>query len=205
MKDKKFKTWRIEQIADAFLRHLSQDGVDGDDALLDKFLNNQKVYGNAQILQQVIDLLLERGFIKEIQQSSSFVGFFQTPPGAKPGAIVHPKDWLGDVELVLKQSEITAKGRDFVEKGQELDSIAVAERKANLAKWKERGITLLIALGTAIAVTLVTEPIKQHSKEREEKNAPSKSSPVRPRINPRQRPEPREPAGATAPRSGARR
>ncbi|GAB3637823.1 hypothetical protein GCM10027422_34130 [Hymenobacter arcticus] len=135
------------------------------------------------------------------------VAYFDAFESAIPGRILHPSAWLSSVEWTIQQSEITPKGKDFIKKGQKLDVVCLAEAKANREKWKERLITLGIALITAVCVTLLTEPIKQFFTERkkDEKKSINESSPVHPHLDLRQRPEPGKPASATAPRGRAGR
>ena len=191
------KSLRKEQIADLFLKHLSKKRVDGPEAILLNFLDDKNIYYDAQSLEEALSLLLEKKLIKEVPNTMAAVGYFDDSELAVPGA------WIGSVEGVIKQSEITLKGKYFIKKGQKLDLVGLAEAKANREKWKERLITLGIALFTAVCVTLLTEPIKHFFAEHKkaEKESINESSPVRPRLDPRQRPEPRKPAGAVAPRS----
>lgn len=162
------KSLRKEQVADLFLKHLSRKYVDGSDAVLLNFLDDKNIYYDAESLRQVLDILIEKKLIKEVPNTMAAIAYFDASDFAVSGRILHPAAWIGSIEGTIQQSEITSKGKDFVQKGQKLDVIGLAEAKASREKWKERLITLGIALVTAVFVTLLTEPIKQFFAERKE-------------------------------------
>jgi hypothetical protein len=193
----KAKALRKEQIADLFLQHLSKKGIDGADAILLNFLDDNNIYYDIQSLQEVIELLLEKNLIKEVPNTMAAVGYFDETEPVQDG-IPRPAAWLSSIEGMIKQSEITLKGRNFIKKGQKLDVIGLAEAKAKKDKRRERIVTFIIALATAVGVTLLTEPIKIIVAElaKSAKNRIHESSPVRPR----QKPESRKPTDAAAPR-----
>jgi hypothetical protein len=141
-KSKKQQSFSPEKIADLYLAALAN----GEEVFLNAFLVKHKIYHDIDILNQVMHLLLESDLVEEEGRGFSIFSY------NAPGTIL--TEISGNI-LTIPQFEITDKGRHFIAAGQELDSKAVAERKAAKQKNNERLVNAGISFGTAVMLMLI--------------------------------------------------
>lgn len=185
------KYLRPEQLADLFLSYLFLNREDGA-GTLSRFSDSSKIYLDGQLAGEIIELLYAKKLIKAIQGSLDVLAFPDERPRSEEQIMQPAQAFDGfSIEGNYPHFEITPRGRAFVSQGQRLDIQGVVEEKENARKWKDRGINFVIAIATAFLIFLLTEPVKRKFEDvRTKKQMNSESSPLRPSVDGRQRPEP---------------
>ena len=200
--------YRVEQLADMFLEYLFQHRKEGRSLGLSDCFSKKNVYIDGELATGVIELLVGKKMMKEVQGTLDLLSF-KIEDYQQGEKIMKPAHFLDGyaVEANYPHYEITPKGCAFITHGRKLDIQSLLEAKESRKKWLDRLINFGIAVATALFIFLLTEPMKRKLAEQEtntSKRNDSESSPLRPRVDQRQRPEPGEPAGGAAPRGQTR-
>lgn len=186
------KTLSIEAIADKFLKHLLTYSREDYGAMLHDYLYEQNIYFDAGVLEAVMTLLNTSRLIEEIPGTGAYISYDRS------GDLLQS---LSKIEARIPQCKISDYGRHFVENGQKLDKVSVIQAREDRKKYREWIISFVLGVFTVI----VSEQINKYLERNREAQKSNESSTVRPRLDPRQRPEPGESVDTTTKRSGGSR
>ena len=201
------KYLRPEQLADLFLKHLFHNRKVGSSAL-STFFSGREIYVDGQLADEIIELLSSRKLMKPVDGSLDMLAFANENVNPKVGPM-QPAHFLDGfaVEGTYPHFEITPRGMAFIFHDERVDTQGINEDKEDHKKWKDRLINIGVAVVTAFLILLMTEPMKRRFEKdtKTRSQQASVSSPVRPRVEARQGPEPVKLIDTSAQRSRASR
>ena len=151
----KLKSLSIEKIADTILKELSKADKRNKKVYIPDILEKKKIYYSKEIVDSVVNLLEKKDFIKEISDStpsahSSYSKEFDPDPAKV----------LLNVDIVIREYQLTKKGLHFVNSRQQIDSSKVNYVQKFKSWWQSKFwiVVIIVIIAILLYISKILSP-----------------------------------------------
>lgn len=160
----KIKNYSTDKTCDIFLRRLYRlEEKKKRPEFLNHILDKKRVYYDQSTIDNVLNKLLEKGFIENASGELIFSYEKKEPIKSKKGTAPLSEgfvaDFIKNIDGRVSLYQLTNKGRNFVINDQIFDEKGKEIRKAKIEKWIDRIFAFITGIATTLLATWLIDKI----------------------------------------------